>query len=80
MKTIAVEDIYISIIQTFCENLAELGYRPDIVSGDPTTSDMWWRYLSYKQQRKVVEKMIEIEERYVKQYNTKKDKKPSKRK
>ena len=58
MKTVALEDIYINTILTFCENLAELGCPRD------AESDMWWRELPYEEQTKVVQKMFAIEERY----------------
>lgn len=58
MKTIAIEDIYIGTILTFCENAAELGCPRD------KDVDMWFRELSYEDQYKVAQKMIEIEERY----------------
>jgi len=64
--TIALEDIYIGIIQTFCENLAEAGLPKDVKE-----CDMWWRYLTYDQKRAVVEKLMEIEERNYKLYDTK---------
>lgn len=58
MRTVAIEDLYIGTILTFCENLAELGCPKD---AEP---DMWFRELSYEEQHRVVEKMIEIEGRY----------------
>jgi hypothetical protein len=57
MKTVAIEDIYIGTILTFCENLAELGCPRE---AEP---DMWFRELSYEEQTKVVNKMFEITER-----------------
>jgi len=60
MKIIAIEDIVASTVLTFCENLAELGCPKD-----EKNPDMWFRYLSPKEQRKVAEKMLEIEERYI---------------
>lgn len=58
MKTVAIEDLIISTILTFCENLAELGCPKH---AEP---DMWFRYLPYDKQKAVAEKMLEIEERY----------------
>jgi len=58
METIAVEDLMIACILTFCENAAELGCPRD------KEVDMWFRELPYKEQYKVAQKMIEIEERY----------------
>ena len=58
MKTVAIEDLMIGTVLTFCENLAELGCPKD------KEPDMWFRELSVRNQRKVAEKMIEIEERY----------------
>lgn len=75
MIIVALEDIYINTILTFCENLAELG-----MPKDEDSCDLWFRYLSKDKQIKVAEKMIEIEERYAKEYDTKKDKKSRKRK
>jgi hypothetical protein len=58
MKTVAIEDLYIGTVLTFCENLAELGCPKE---AEP---DMWFRELSYEEQCKVADKMLEIEERY----------------
>lgn len=60
MKTVAVEDLMIGCILTFCENAAELGCHRD------EEVDMWFRELPYDAQYKVVEKMMEIEERNAK--------------
>lgn len=60
MKTVAIEDLMIGTVLTFCENLAELGCPRD------KEPDMWFRYLSYEEQYKVAEKMLEIEERVAK--------------
>jgi len=60
MKTIAIEDLIVSTILTFCENAAELGCPRD------REVDMWFRALSSEDQNKVASKMIEIEERYAK--------------
>ena len=57
MKTVAIEDLIISTILTFCENSAELGCPRD------KEVDMWFRELSYEDARKVVDKMMEIEDR-----------------
>jgi len=58
MKTVAIEDLMIECILTFCENAAELGCpRNEDV-------DMWFRELPYDDQYKAVEKMMEIEERH----------------
>jgi len=57
MKTIALEDMMIECILTFCENAAELGCPRD------KEVDMWFRELSHKDARKVTEKMLEIIER-----------------
>ena len=59
MKTVAIEDLIISTILTFCENAAELGCRPR-----DKEVDMWFRYLPYEEQYKVAQKMFDIEERY----------------
>lgn len=58
MKTIKIEDLYIGTILSFCENAAELGCPRD------KEVDMWFRYLTYEEQLKVVNKLFEIEKRY----------------
>lgn len=58
MKQIAIEDMIIETILTFCENLAELGCPRE------KEPDMWFRELGRDEQFKVVDKMMEIEERY----------------
>lgn len=57
MKTVAIEDLMISVILSFCENAAELGCprNKDV--------DMWFRELSYEDAVNVVNKIIEIQER-----------------
>ena len=62
MKTVELENIYIGTILTFCENAAELGCPRDKEVG------MWFRELPYDKQYKVVQKMIEIEERVEKMW------------
>lgn len=57
MKTVAVESLVVDSILTFCENAAELGCPRD------KDVDMWFRELSYEEQLKVADKMLEIEER-----------------
>jgi len=64
MKTVAIEDLIVSTILTFCENAAELGCRDKNVD-----VDMWFRELPYEEQYKVAEKMMEIEERNMKMEN-----------
>ena len=61
MKSVALEDLMLDIIVSFCENAAELGA--------PKTSevDMWIRNLPYKKSRKVMEKLLNIMERKDKQ-------------
>ena len=46
------------VILSFCENLAELGCPKD----EPD-ADMWFRYLSPKDQLKVCKKLVKIMER-----------------
>ena len=67
IKTIALEDIYIGTILTFCENAAELGCPKD------KDVDMWFRELSYEEQVKVTEKMFDIEERNAIMYKDEQD-------
>ena len=57
MKTVAIEDLMVECVLTFCENAAELGCPKD------QEVDMWFRYLSYEDAYKVAEKMLEIGER-----------------
>ena len=57
MKTVAIEDLVIGTILTFCENAAELGCPKD------KEVDMWFRELPYEEQYKVADKMMEIEKR-----------------
>lgn len=57
MNSVAVEDLIIDCILTFCENAAELGCPRD------KEVDMWMRELSYEEQRKVADKMLDIFER-----------------
>jgi len=59
MITVALEDIYASIILHFCENLAELG-----CPRSEKNPDMWFRYLTPKKQRSVASKLIDIEEKH----------------
>jgi len=60
MKIVAIEDLIVKTILTFCENAAELGCPRD------REVDMWFRELSSEDQYKVASKMMEIEERYAK--------------
>jgi len=60
MKTVAIEDLIVGTILTFCENAAELGCPREL------DVDMWFRELSSEEQNKVASKMMEIEERYAK--------------
>ena len=57
MKTVAVEDLVIATILTFCENAAELGCPKD------KAVDMWFRELSYDEGVEVAYKIIEISKR-----------------
>jgi hypothetical protein len=61
MKTVALEDLVTDTILSFCENAAELG-----CGKNEKEVDMWFRYLSPEQQRKVSEKLLDIMERNVK--------------
>lgn len=67
INKIAIEDLIIVAVLTFCENAAELGCPRD------KDVDMWFRELSYKDAYKVAEKMLEIEERNIKLYHDKKE-------
>ena len=79
MKTIALEELVAGTILDFCENLAELGYRPKITNGDEISPDMWFRYLSTEEQIKVASKLIEIVERDTKRFAEDKPKKKKKK-
>jgi len=57
MKTIAIEDMMVECILLFAENAAELGCPKD------KEVDMWFRYLPYDDQVKVVDKMLDINKR-----------------
>lgn len=70
MKTVALEDLVAETILYFCENLAELGCPQK-----EKNPDMWFRYLSPKEQRKVAEKLIDIIERGAKRFEEKPTKK-----
>jgi len=62
MKIVAIEDIIVDTILGFCENAAELGCPKD------QEVDMWFRYLPRKEQLRVADKLIEIEERDEKRF------------
>jgi len=69
-RIIALENIYASVILSFCENLAELGCPRE------SEPDMWFRNLTSAKQIKVVAKLISIEERdakrFTEEYNSRK--------
>jgi len=77
MKTIELSELVADTILSFCENLAELGYRPTGIS-EQTGPDMWFRYLSAKERNKVAQKLIDIVERDEKRF-AKEDKKAKKK-
>ena len=58
MKKKMNKKIVNEVVLTFCENLAELGCPKD----EPDT-DMWFRYLSIKDQLKVSKKIMKIMKR-----------------
>lgn len=73
MKTIGLKDLVAGVILSFCENAAELGCRK---AGNDNSVDMWYRYLSWNDQKKVANKLIEIMQRDVEMVkNHKKSKK-----
>ena len=57
MKTVAVEDLMLDVIISFCENAAELGCP------QKKEVDMWIREMPPKNAQKVMEKLLEIMER-----------------
>jgi hypothetical protein len=63
MKTIALEGLIADTILWFCENLAELGCPKN-----EKESDLWYRYLSPKEQSKVASKLLDIIERDSKRF------------
>ena len=65
MKTIELEEIVASTILDFCENLAELGCPR---KSEP---DMWYRNLSWDEQKKVADKLMTIVERDAKRFEEK---------
>ncbi len=68
-RMVALENMYASVILSFCENLAELGYRPQVDNLDcELEPDMWFRNMKPAQQRKVALKLLEIEERDAKRF------------
>ena len=80
MKTIALEELVAGTILDFCENLAELGYRPIVDKHDCEVSpDMWFRYKSPEEQVKVASKLLEIIERDAKRFAEDKPKKERKK-
>ena len=56
MKKIALEDMVVFTVLTFCENAAELGCPRD------KEVDMWFRELPFKKARKVASKMLDLME------------------
>ena len=70
IKTVALEELVAGVIEAFCANLAELGCPKD--EKDP---DMWFRYLSFKDQVKVSSKLLDIIERDYASRKSKKGKK-----
>lgn len=67
MKTVALEAITADAILWFCENAAELGCPKK------KEVDMWYRYLSPKEQFKVAEKLLDIIDRDTKRFEEKKN-------
>lgn len=53
-NVIAIEDLILLTVLTFCENAAELGCPRD------EEVDMWFRNLSYEKAYKVAEKMLKM--------------------
>jgi hypothetical protein len=65
MKTIELEELVAGVILDFCENLAELGCPK---KDEP---DMWYRNLSWDEQKKVADKLMTIVERDAKRLEEK---------
>ena len=63
MHKIKSSELVAGVILDFCENLAELGCPRN--EKDP---DMWYRYLSPKQQIEVGQKLIKIIDRDAKRF------------
>ena len=66
MKKIALEDLMLNCIISFCENAAELGCPKE------KEVDMWIREMDYKKAYKVMEKLLTIMERNYKSSKSKK--------
>jgi hypothetical protein len=64
MKTIAIEDLILDCILSFCENAAELGCPKD------KEIDMWIREMSDKKARKIMDKLLNIMERNINEMAT----------
>lgn len=62
MKKVAIEDLMLDCILSFCENAAELGCPRG------KEVDMWIREMSYKKSYKLMEKLLNIIERNIKKY------------
>ncbi len=78
MKTVAFKELVASTILNFCENLAELGYRPypdHYHLACHVSPDMWFRELSTEDQIKVSSKLLDIVERDAKRFKEEMDKK-----
>ena len=58
MKTVAIEDLMLECIISFCENVAELGCPKE------KAVDMWIRELPRKKALKVMDKLLTIMEQY----------------
>ena len=57
MKKVALEDLMLYVIISFCENCAELGCPKN------KEVDMWIREMDSKKAKKVMEKLLDIMER-----------------
>ena len=69
MKTVELSELVASTILDFCENAAELGCPRN------QEVDMWFRYLSPKEQVAVGQKLIDIVDRDSKRFENDKPKK-----
>ena len=81
LNSVELSEIVTCVILDFCENLAELGYRPDVDKhGCSDSPDMWFRYLPFKKQLAVGEKLMDIMERDYKRFKDDENDKPKKEK
>ena len=65
IKSVDLESLVAETILSFCENVAELGYRP-VVGKVDDGCDMWFRERTEKEQFDIASKLLEIIKRNMK--------------